>query len=69
MKMLGEAYNFPDYYSGNLDSADEILEDRKETLGKEKLSVRPLFDVLLSDETEIERGKIWGLLSDHLELV
>lgn len=68
MQLLGEAYSFPEYYALNLDSADEILEDRKEEQGKEKLSLRPLFDALLAEAPEEERAKIWALLADHFTM-
>jgi len=66
--MLGEAYRFPAYYSHNLDSAEEILEDLKEEQGAEKLSLRAFFDTLLSDATPIEQEKIWAFILDHFEI-
>jgi hypothetical protein len=66
LELLGKAYSFPDYYSLNLDSADEILSDLKEEESKDKLSLRMFFDTLLSEETEEERRKIWELLEEHL---
>ena len=68
MKLLGKAYRFPGYYGLNLDSADEILEDRKEDLGVEKLSLKRFFDVLLADASHEEREMIWDFLVDHFEL-
>ena len=65
LAILGEAYDFPDYYSHNLDSADEVLEDRKEAEEKEKLSLAPFFHALLAEEEEEERAKIWSFLADH----
>ena len=65
LAILGKAYNFPAYYSHNLDSADEILEDRKEAAGADKLSPAPRFHALLSDEPEAEREKIVAFLRDH----
>jgi hypothetical protein len=65
LQLLGQSYHFPEYYSLNLDSADEILEDLKEEEEKEKLSLQPFFYALLSEEPEEERKKIWEFLADH----
>lgn len=50
MKLLGEAYGFPNYYAHNLDSAEEIIEDIKEEKQMDKLSLKPFFDELLTQE-------------------
>ena len=68
MRLLGEAYQFPEYYSHNLDSADEILEDLKEEKEEEKLSLQPFFDLLLSEEPEEERRKVWEFMKDHFRV-
>ncbi len=65
MELLGKAYGFPEYYSLNLDSADEIIEDIKEEEEKEKLPLKNFFDALLAQETDEERLKIWAFLTDH----
>lgn len=65
MQLLGQAFQFPEYYGCNLDSADEILNDIKEEKEVEKLSLQPFFDTLLSEEPEEERRKIWTFLTDH----
>jgi len=69
MHLLGQAYHFPEYYSLNLDSADEILEDLKEEAGQEKLSLRPLFEALLAEATPEEQQKIWELIRDHFSVI
>ena len=69
LELLGKAYNFPEYYSHNLDSADEILEELKEEKGKEKLSLEPIFQALLAEESEEEHRKIWAFITDHFEVV
>jgi len=68
LQLLGQAYDFPDYYGHNLDSADEILEDQKAEAGVDKLSLRPLLEALLAEETGEEREKIWALLRDHFAM-
>lgn len=68
MELLGKAYGFPEYYSLNLDSADEIIEDIKEEEEKEKLPLKNFFDALLAQETDEERLKIWAFLTDHFEM-
>lgn len=68
LKLLGKAYNFPEYYSLNLDSADEILEDQKEESEKEKLSLERFFYELLASEPKEERKKIWVFIADHFEI-
>ncbi|MCB0563405.1 MAG: barstar family protein [Phaeodactylibacter sp.] len=65
MQLLGKAYGFPDYYSLNLDSAEEIIEDIKEEEEKDRLSLKQFFDELLAQEPEEERAKIWAFLADH----
>ena len=65
MQLLGRAYGFPNYYSLNLDSAEEIIEDIKEEEEKGKLSLRKFFDELLAQEPETERAKIWIFLAEH----
>lgn len=65
LRLLGTAYDFPDYYSENLDSAEEILADRKEDAGRDRLSLRPLFDALLAEADPEEREGVWALLRDH----
>lgn len=69
LQLLGQAYAFPDYYAQNLDSADEILEDRKEAEETKRLSLRPLFEALLREEPAEERAKIWALIRDHFGVV
>ncbi len=68
LQLLGKAYNFPEYYALKLDSAEEIIEDKKEDSGTDKLSLRNFFDALLAEEPAEEREKIWGLLADHFEV-
>ncbi len=68
MALLGRAYRFPAYYAHNLDSAEEIIEDRKEEEQKDKLSLKRFFDALLAQETEAEREKIWAFLAEHFEV-
>ena len=68
LAVLAKAYDFPEYYSHNLDSADEILEDRKEAEEVEKLPLAPFFHALLAEETAEEREKIWAFISDHFEV-
>lgn len=69
MQLLGKAYGFPDYFSLNLDSAEEIIEDLKEEGEKDKLSLMPFFDALLAQEQEAERAKIRAFLADHFVVV
>lgn len=68
MELLGKAYGFPDYYALNLDSADEVIEDLKEEVDKEKLSLKNFFDALLAQESDEERLKIWAFLTDHFAM-
>lgn len=68
LELLGKAYGFPDYYTFNLDSAEEIIEDRKEEEGRDKLPLKPLFDALLAQMPEAEREKAWALLAEHFEV-
>lgn len=68
MQLLGGAYYFPDYYNHNLDSAEEIIEDIKEEKQIDKLPLKPLFDVLLAQEPEAEREKIWAFMAEHFRM-
>ncbi len=65
---LGRAYNFPDYYAANLDSAEEIIEDIKEDSHREKLSIKPLLAELLAEESEAEREKVMEFLEMHFKV-
>lgn len=67
LKLLGDAYRFPDYYGQNLDAADEILGDMSED-SEGPLSLRPLFDQLLSDASPEEREQVWALLEYYFEV-
>ena len=69
MQLLGKAYGFPDYFSLNLDSAEEIIEDLKEEGEKDKLSLMPFFYFFLAQEQEAERAKIRAFLADHFVVV
>lgn len=68
LKLLGQAYDFPEYYTNNLDSADEILEDFKEKEQLNHLSLRPLLDLLLTEAQEEEKAQIWSLIQDHFSV-
>ena len=62
------AYSFPDYFSLNLDSAEEIIEGLKEEGETDKLSLQSFFDALLVEEPMEERKKIWAFLAEHFEM-
>lgn len=62
---LAEAYNFADYHTANLDSADECLADAREAAGTEKLDLRPFFETLLKNASRTERAGIMVLLEDY----
>lgn len=68
LQLLGAAYGFPDYFSLNLDSAEEIVEDLKEEGEKGQLSLQPFFDALLAGEPMEERKKIWAFLAEHFAM-
>lgn len=68
LTLLGRAYDFPAYYSNNLDSADEILMDKKEAAGVEQLSLEALFHALLSEAEEAERAQVWMFVRDHFSV-
>ena len=65
LTLLGAAYDFPDYYAANLDSADEILADHLAEADAEKLSVQPLLAKLLEEVSEEEREGILQLLENY----
>lgn len=65
LALLGRAYNFPDYYGQNLDSAEEILDDLREAHPEGELSLEPLIRALLSEATAEEQTQVWDLLQDH----
>jgi hypothetical protein len=63
--LLGQAYNFPDYYTANLDSADEILGDLEVAAESPRLPLKPFFEVLLAEASPAEREDILDLLGDY----
>lgn len=68
LRLLGQAYDFPDYYGHNLDAADEILSDMCESSATDRLSLLPFFDTLLADVPKEERAAILRLLDKHFSL-
>lgn len=66
--LLGQAYDFPDYYGVNLDAADEILGEHRDEIGPHRLSLEPLFRTLLSEATADEQWAMWRLIRDHFEV-
>lgn len=67
--LLARAYHFPEHYGYNLDAADEILEERKEEEGVDRLSLEPLIELLFAQATEEDREIIWEFLGDHFTLL
>ncbi len=66
--LLGQAYDFPDYYGVNLDAADEILGEIRDEIGPHRLSLEPLFRTLLSEATTDEQWALWRLMRDHFDV-
>lgn len=54
VRLLREAYAFPDYASDNLDSAEEILEEMREEANVYRLDIEPFFRHLFA---EAEHGE------------
>lgn len=65
LSLLGQAYDFPDYYGQNLDAADELLAEQLEALPVDRLPLAPLFDTLLADVPAAERGQLLLLLGRY----
>ena len=65
LALLARAYHFPDYFTPNLDAADECLADRLAELQTERLPLLPLFDTLLAEVPPEERGAVLLLLGDY----
>jgi hypothetical protein len=65
LDLLGRAYAFPDYYLPQLDSADECLADLLDELPRDRLPLLPLFDTLLAEVPDEERGAILLLLGNY----
>ena len=59
LQTMAHAYNFPDYFGDNLDSADEILTDLREAKAPNAteapaLSLAPFFRELLAEAENAE---------------
>lgn len=68
LTLLGEAYDFPDYYSHNLDSADEILYDLCEEEERERLDLEKFLKALLTDTSPEDRVAITYLIRKYLTI-
>jgi hypothetical protein len=65
LSLLARAYHFPDYFTPNLDAADECLADLRDELQAERLPLLPLFETLLAEVPPEERGAVLLLLGDY----